>query len=429
MNAVILSIGDELVLGQSVDTNSAFLSGRLAELGLMTLYHQTVADDRAAITAAVQQACAAAEVVIISGGLGPTQDDLTRQAVADAMSVQLVLDEAALKTIAAFFTRRGRTMSDSNRVQAMHPVGTTMLANSAGTAPGIKGQLNRATFYVVPGVPREMQVMFQEHILPDLTRGACIGAAILTAKVNTFGLGESAVGELLGDLMRRDRNPVVGTTVAGGVVSVRLRCAMADPDRASKALEATRAEVERHLGAYVFGRQETDLPQATVDLLRQRRITLATAESCTGGLIGKFITDVPGSSNVFLGGWTAYSNHMKVQQLGVPSDLIEVHGAVSGPVARAMAAGAISRSGAGLGVSITGIAGPEGGSPEKPVGTIWVGLAAGGEPVDTARAVRLNLAGLDRQLLRDRAAKTVLQLIRFHLLNVPFDRIQWVVKD
>jgi nicotinamide-nucleotide amidase len=251
-------------------------------------------------------------------------------------------------------------------------------------------------------------------------------AAILTEKINTFGLGEGALAEQLGKLMDRGRNPKVGTTVSGGIVAVRVRSEFPTADQAQAEMDATITEVERLLRPYVYGRGEQTLQDATVALLRGCGATLATAESCTGGLVGKMVTDVPGSSAVYLGGFVAYANAIKVQELGVPGETLERHGAVSAPVARAMALGALRRGAADLALAVTGIAGPEGGTPAKPVGLVYVGLADRRRGSDWAQVLRLDLSwGRNREGVRDRAAKSALQVLRLHLLQVPIDQLAW----
>ncbi len=432
MQAIILAIGDELVLGQTVDTNSAWLSEQLSRLGVMTRYHQTVADDSAAIAAAITWACHEAELVIVSGGLGPTDDDLTRHGLAEAMGQTLVLHEPSVAAIEAFFARRAKPMPQANRIQAMCPVGCEVIPNSAGTAPGLKAKLDRATVYVTPGVPREMVVMWQRSIAPEVAAAAEQGSSrgvILATKVNTFGQGESAVGEMLGQLMRRDRNPKVGTTVSGGVVSVRVRSEFPTAGEAHEQLDDTVRQVEATLGSCVYGRDDETLQAAMVALLRERGLTIATAESCTGGLVGAMLTEVPGSSAVYRGGWVTYTNEMKVSQLGLDAAMIATHGAVSQPVARAMAQAALEKSGADLALGITGIAGPDGGSEGKPVGLVWVALAWR-KGVNARRseagvdALRLDLSG-DRQTIRDRAAKCALQMTRYFLIDAEWDDLLW----
>lgn len=429
MPAVILSIGDELVLGQTIDTNSAYLSGQLASMGILTLYHQTIADDQNAIAQAIRQATQAAEWVLVTGGLGPTMDDLTRQALAQAMDVPLVLDMPSLQAIEAFFAKRNRTMAQSNRIQAMCPVGATMLPNACGTAPGIKAKLLRATVYVTPGVPGEMLTMWRRSIQPEIQ--AIAGASnpaggqrtILTLKANTFGIGESTLGQMLGSLMDRNRNPTVGTTVSGGIVSVRIRSDFPQAEQARREMDRTLAQVQSVLGDFLFGIEEQTLQCSLVDLLARGDRQLVTAESCTGGMVAQAITGVPGSSAHYLGGWVTYANEMKQNELGVDAQLIACHGAVSEPVALAMANGALKQSRGDLAVSLTGIAGPGGAAPEKPVGLVWLAIAD--ERSGDSFALRLDLGQNDRAITRDRAAKSALQALRFHLLGHRPSQMTW----
>ena len=340
------------------------------------------------------------------------------------MGADLVEDAASLDRLRDFFDRLGRTMPDRNRVQATHPRGSAMILNERGTAPGIHATLHGAEVFVTPGVPSEMMHMMEGQIEPRLARFRGAAGALLTATVNTFGLGESDAAERLGDLMQRGRNPTVGTTVSGGLCRIRVRAEAPDEPAARAMLNATLDDAEERLGPVVFGRDDTSLQQAVVDTLKAKGRTVATAESCTGGLIGAVLTDVAGSSTAYLGGWVTYTNAMKTQQLGVPAELIERHGAVSEPVVLAMARGARERSGADYALSVSGVAGPGGGTDAKPVGTVWVGLST--PDGDHARLARL--VG-DRAAIRDRSAKCALQWLRLALLGEPGDAIQWFARN
>ncbi|MEM6459885.1 MAG: competence/damage-inducible protein A [Planctomycetota bacterium] len=436
MQAILLSIGDELALGQTVDTNSAWLAEQLSRLGVSTLLHETIADDRGLIAAALRWAASKADVLLVSGGLGPTEDDLTRQALADAMGVGLEEDAEALAALEKFFAERGYRMAERNKVQALCPVGAAMIPNPSGTAPGLRvtlgasgGDSGGAEVFVTPGVPREMKAMYKAAVRPAIEAmldeaGAGPRQAILTTKLNTFGLGESDAAERLGDLMARDRNPTVGTTVSEGLCSIRVRAEFSDPDEAQRQLDDTLAAVEAAVGPTAFGRDGDTLQAVTVDLLRHHNQTLSTAESCTGGMVGSLVTDVPGSSAAYLGGWVTYTNALKTSLLGVPPEVIEAHGAVSEEVVRAMAEGARQRSGADLAVSLSGVAGPGGGTPDKPVGTVWIALAtAAGTDARCARLVG------SRFSVRDRAAKCALQMVRLHLLGEGLDHIKWLAAE
>ena len=424
MRAIVLSIGDELVLGQTVDTNSAWLSQQLAAVGCAVAAHVTVADDQRAIEQAIEEAVGRCDVLIISGGIGPTEDDLTRQALAAVMHVPLELNETWLRVLHRFFEQRGRHMPEANHIQAMIPAGAAMISNSNGTAAGIDAtyvsgdQKTVCRVFVMPGVPKEMQLMFTRDVLPHVKKSTG-GAVILSRTLHTFGLGESAVAEMLGDLMRRDRNPSVGTTVSGGVVSLRVNARFESLPKAREELDQTVHACHEALGDLIFGRDEQTLQSLIVkDLVNCTPTeTVTAAESCTGGLLAKMITDVPGSSAVFRQGWVTYSNESKAELLGVPPEVIAQHGAVSEPVVRAMAVGARSRAGADYALAISGVAGPDGGTAAKPVGTVCIALADSKNV--TTRT--FNFPG-DREWVRDRSAKMALTMLRYRLLgkDMPF---------
>jgi len=444
MNAIILSVGDELVLGQTVDTNSAWLSQQLAAVGCGVLAHQTVGDDQQRTEAAIRGAVAAgADLILISGGIGPTEDDLTRQAIAAVTGGPLEVNPAWVAEMQGFFRKLGRTMPERNTVQAMIPRGADMVWNTCGTAAGIKAtvtvgieeadddggdgdpgenrgepaepRLRSATLFAMPGVPKEMKAMFARDVLPWV-RERTGGAVILSRTLHTFGLGESAVAERIGPEMMRGRNPSVGTTVAGGIVSLRINARFGSEAEARAQLEQTSAACRAALGDLVYGQDGEPLADVVARMLLAApdKPTIATAESCTGGLVAKMLTDIAGSSAYFRYGWVTYANEAKTRQLGVPEQTLIDHGAVSEPTVVAMAAGARERAGATYALSLSGIAGPGGGTPEKPVGTVWFGLA---HPAGV-QARRFVLTG-DREMIRDRAAKMALTLLRFHLLGKP----------
>jgi nicotinamide-nucleotide amidase len=408
MKGIVLAVGDELVSGQTVDTNTAWLSRELGARGVRTMAHHTVGDDRAAIAAAIRQAAQAADVVVITGGLGPTGDDLTRHALADAMGGELLTDPQALAALEERFAARGRALTDANRVQALIPAGATMIPNRLGTAPGIAAPLGGAQVFAAPGVPAEMQAMFAEQIAPRLPDG---GRIVLHRLVQTFGATESEVAARLVDLMERTGDPLVGTTAAAGLIGVRVTARGDGVPDARRRAEEVIGEIRRRLGDLVVGEGPDAMPVAVADLLRRRRQTLAAAESCTGGLIGKLLTDRPGASDFFLGGVVAYANAAKEALLGVPARTLADHGAVSEAVASAMAAGARAALGADWAVAVTGIAGPAGGTEGKPVGLVYVGLAGRDGP----RVWRHVLPGA-REVVRRRAALAALNHVRLALL-------------
>lgn len=418
MRAVILSIGDELVLGQTVDTNAAWLSAALAEIGVDVRYHLTVADDREVIAAAIAEAAGDASVVLVTGGLGPTDDDLTRDALGDLLEEPLLLDPDALELIRQHFARRKRPMSQRNEVQAMRPASTAIIPNPVGTAPGLQAEYEGASVFILPGVPSEMKAIYREHVQPQLRTlleaSGDAGRAIHTATIHTFGLGESDVANRLGrELTARDRNPLVGTTVSNGIISIRVRSTSESAEVAAEQLEQTVATVEQKLGSLVFGRDGVTLEQAVVNMLREGGRTVATAESCTGGLVAKMLTDPAGASECFLGGYVVYANAAKQRDLNVPAEMLETHGAVSEPVAACLAENAREQTEADFALSLTGVAGPGGGTEEKPVGMVWIALAERDRPTVAAAHY---FAG-DRSAVRERAAKVALNLLRRRLVE------------
>lgn len=420
MKAEIISIGHELITGQSVDTNAAWLAAQLSAVGGAVTRHVTVGDDVATLCAVIRAALASADLVVMTGGLGPTADDLTREAVAAAIGEPLEENQDALQQITAFFTRWQRPMPDSNRVQARLPRGCRVVPNPRGTAPGIAFAADKRRLFALPGVPAEMKAMFRAAILPLVTAETA-GSCTCTARLLCFGTSEARIGEAIADLMVRGRNPLIGTTASEGVISVRIHALGADPADAQQLIDADVATVRQRLGRIVFGADDDSLEAVVGRLLTERSRTVATAESCTGGLLAKRLTDVPGSSAYFLRGLVTYSNEAKTDLLGVPAALIESEGAVSDAVARAMATGCREMAGADYAIGITGIAGPAGGSPpEKPVGLVFVALA-GLARVDSKRL----LLGehLTRAEIRDRSCKIALNLLRLELLGEsPEDR-------
>ncbi len=410
MRAVVLSIGSELVSGLRLDTHSRDIARDLSALGIDVVRHVTVDDNVAAIADAMRRAADDADVIVVSGGLGPTQDDCTRHALADAMGEQLVENEEAVAHLQRWAKARGRTVSRANRVQTLLPRGARVLPNPVGTAVGIEAALGGARIFCVPGVPVEMRTMLDEQILPQLSRSAA-GRVMVVRTVRTFGLRESVVGEKLSDLMAPGRRPHVGTAVHAGIIDVHVY-ASGPRDEAEALVEADVAAVRDRLETAVFGEGHAGLEDAVAALLVERRATVAVAESCTGGLVAAKLVNVPGMSDHLLEGVVAYANASKVRTLGVDETLITEHGAVSEAVARAMAEGLRTRAAADLALGITGVAGPGGGTPEKPVGTVWMALAHS----DGTDAARRLLMG-DRAEIRERATYCALNMLRVRLLH------------
>jgi nicotinamide-nucleotide amidase len=416
LKAEIISIGSELVSGQNLDTNSQWLSRELGSLGIQTAFHTTIGDDLDDNVAVFRAAAERADLVLATGGLGPTQDDLTRDALARAAGVGLREDPESLAAIEALFARRNRTMSERNKVQALFPEGADPLPNAIGTAPGIWMSLGRATFACMPGVPSEMRMMFQEQVVPRLRQRHWIERIIVHRKISLFGRGESDIEAEALDLTARGHVPEVGITVHDATISFRIRGEGLTPEAAWSQTEETAELIRRRFGPLVLGEGTTDVADALVAELTRTGASLATAESCTGGLVAHLITAIPNVSPYYPGGVVSYSNQAKSTLIDVPSDLIQAHGAVSPEVAVAMAQGALRRFGADVAVSTTGIAGPGGGSPEKPVGLVYLGLATR----DHAESRRLEIGPEQpRDVIQSRSAKQALNWVRLTLQSWP----------
>jgi nicotinamide-nucleotide amidase len=412
MIAEIISVGSELTSGQNLDTNSQWLSRRLAEIGLPVHYHTTVADDLDANVEVFRTAARRAGLVLATGGLGPTQDDLTREALAKAAGVALLVDEPSLAHIREMFAQRGRAMPERNSVQAMIPAGGEPIPNDRGTAPGVWMRIGNALVAAMPGVPSEMFAMFESQVKPRLLVIGFGGGVLVQRKINCFGVGESALEEKLLDLTRRGHVPEVGITVSDAVISLRILARAATAAAAQAQIEPVERTIRERLGELVFGVEGEDLEDAVARLLSEKRQTLATAESVTAGHVASRLARVPGISDWLRGGIVAYQNAAKINLLGVPADLIREHGAVSAQVAEAMAIGARTRLGTDLAVSTTGLAGPGGATRDKPIGMVYVGLAhAGG-----VRSISFNWSGT-RTEVQSRAARLALNLVRLHLLK------------
>ena len=413
MKAEIISIGTELTSGRNLDTNSQWLSQRLAALGVPVRFHTTLADDFEENLAALRVARGRAALVLLTGGLGPTQDDLTREVLAALAGVELVLHQPSLDFIRELFASRRREMPERNRVQALFPAGSEPLPNPRGTAPGIWMDLGDCLFVAMPGVPYEMYGMFEDEVLPRLRRRLSHdGEVILERKLNTFGLGESAVEEKVLDLTRRGHVPEVGITASEGIIALRIFGRGRSTAEAQAQIAPVEAVIRERLGDALFGVDDEELYDVVARMLLEQRRTVAVAESLTGGLVTAQLARIPGISASLLGGVVAYANEAKVSLLGVPGELLAEHGAVSGPVAEAMAAGVRQRLGADLAVSTTGIAGPGGATPTKPVGLVYIGLASS----DGVRSWRVDWFG-SRQEIQNRAARSALNALRLKLLG------------
>ncbi|MEM7139086.1 MAG: competence/damage-inducible protein A [Myxococcota bacterium] len=381
MTAAVLSIGTELTRGELINSNAAWLSEELTKLGFDVVEHATVDDDLDRIVAVIRRFSEVHRVVVCTGGLGPTTDDLTTEAVARALGVTLVRNERVVDEIREKFKAFGRVMPESNAKQGDFPDGADVLPNDIGTAPGFGVALGQARMFFVPGVPREMRHIFAESISPAIASLA--ERRTHQIHLRSFGITESGVGQALGDLEREHEGLTLGYRASFPEIEVKVHVRAGSPEEAEARASSIAQEVERRLGHAVFGGREDSFPAVVGGVLRDRGLTLAVAESCTGGRVGEMLTRVPGSSDYLLLDAVVYANAAKEAVLGVDPATLEEHGAVSAETAAAMAEGALRVVDADMAVSITGIAGPSGGTEEKPVGTVWFGLARRGAPTVT----------------------------------------------
>ena len=418
MNVEVVTIGDELLLGFTVDTNAAHLARELAAAGIGIARRSTVGDAPDEIAKAVREALDRTGAVITTGGLGPTSDDLTKPSIAAIFGRAMKFDDAVWEELKARWKtyRWTGTIPESNKQQAMIPEGAVILVNRHGSAPGIWLEDERKRWVaMLPGVPREMRGMLADELLPRL-RARATGTPVVVASrtLRTIGIGESALADLLGPLAKGPEGLPLAYLPSVEGTDLRLTTRDASATDAERRLDAGAAELRTVLGAYVYGEGKADLAEVVLDLLRSRGLKLAVAESCTGGMLGARITAIAGSSDTMLGGVIAYANAVKEEQLGVSRETLQAHGAVSEETAREMATGVRDRLGAQVGVSITGIAGPGGGTPEKPVGTVCMAVATGG----AVRAVKVQMLG-DRDEIRRRSAQAALNLVRRVLTETP----------
>jgi len=410
MRAEIIATGSELLSGGVVDTNSVFLAEELLEIGIETSFKTIVGDDEKDMEDAVRTARERVDVILVTGGIGPTEDDITRKALARVLKKRLVLSDDALKAVKAVFKAKGKEYPAANDRQALIPAGARLLRNPVGVAPGFTLVEDGKFVAVLPGVPAEMQAMFLEGLRPALEEHFG-GKAVIRRKVlHTCGLSESKVNELIQDILKQKR-PAMGLTARDTGVDIRIVAHEGSGARSRSTMERIEAEVRKKLGDAIYGVDGQDMEEVVGALLTQRKRTLAVAESCTGGLISGRITNIAGSSAYFERGVVVYSNAAKTELLGVPADRIERYGAVSREVAKAMAQGMRERAKTDLGLAVTGIAGPSGGTPEKPVGLVYIALAT----IDGVTVSEDRFLGT-RSQVRQRTAQMAMDMVRRYLI-------------
>ena len=404
----LIAVGTELLLGQLTDTNTPHIERRLAEIGVDVRGTHAVGDNRERIAETIREVLARRDGAIVTGGLGPTVDDLTKEAACDALGIGTELYEPALRQMEAFFARIGREMRPNNRKQAELPTGSIPLENPFGTAPGFVAFNGDGRFVAcMPGVPHEMKPMLANALVPLLVSRFGMQGGIHTRVLHTIGIGESEIDHRIDDLFRSSENPKIAVLAHGSRADVKIMAKSAGAAEARAMIAPLDAEIRRRLNGYVYGADDETIESAVLSLLQQRKWMAATAESCTGGRIAAALTSVPGASANVAGGIVAYDNAVKTSLLDVNGSIIERDGAVSESVALAMARGARERLNADIALSTTGIAGPSGGSPEKPVGLVYIAV----DDVDgNSRAWHVQLRG-DRETIQSRAATYALGLL------------------
>jgi nicotinamide-nucleotide amidase len=413
MKAEIIAVGSELLTPDRVDTNSLFLTAHLNRLGVEVTRKTIVGDELAALRNAFSEAMDRVELVIASGGLGPTEDDRTREAVADLLERKLARDPAVMTRIEARFRQLGRTMSEVNARQAMVPEGATVLENDRGTAPGLWLEARGKIVILLPGPPHELKAMFSAQVEPRLER-LSTGVRLVARELRVAGMGESDVDQRIAPIYTRHSDVQTTILAAPGEIQIHLRAWTADIPAAESVLQQIQESIVLALGEAVFTTAGESMEEVVARDLTMRQATIATAESCTGGLLAERLTRISGSSAYFLGGVVSYSNTLKSAWVDVPAEIIESRGAVSPEVAVALADGIRRRTGATIGVGITGIAGPTGGTPEKPVGTVHVAIA----DVSGSKERGVRYPG-ERDRIRWQASQTALDLVRRYFLYAP----------
>ena len=410
--AELIAVGTELLLGNIANTDAQMISQGLSQLGINVYYHTVVGDNPQRVRQAVDIARGRADILITTGGLGPTCDDLTKVAVAQAFGKELVYHEPSAQRIRERFAQRGTPVTENNFQQAMVPEGCTVLDNDWGTAPGVAFQADGTHVLMLPGPPRECAMMFRHRALPYLQQLA--DGVIASRTVKTFGIGESAAEALLRDLMNALHNPTLAPYAKPTGTELRITAHAPTREEALRLIAPVEEQVKAILGDKVIGVDVDSLEEVCFALLKDRGLTVGTAESCTGGLLAKLLTDLPGSSAVFRGGVVSYTNGVKAGLLGVPQDLLDRYGAVSPQVARAMAQGARRVLGCDLAVSTTGVAGPDRDDRGNPIGLVYLGLAWG----DQCRVTEFRAGPVERERVRRQAAQTALDLLRRHLTGL-----------
>lgn len=406
----LISVGTEILLGDILNTDAQFLSIELARLGISVIHQSTVGDNRERLLAQLKEAADRSDIIILSGGLGPTPDDLTKEVCCEFFGKKMFLHEPTVEKIKTYFSTKGMEMAQNNLKQAMLPKDCVIFPNDNGTAPGMAIEKDGVHILVLPGPPRELKPMFRNCAVPYLMQFS--DRIIVSHNIRTFGIGESLMAERVNDLFDAE-NPTVAPYAKDGEALLRVTAMARTKEEAENLCEPVINEIKSRLDGFVYGVDYTCIEEAVIEKLKEKHMKVATAESCTGGLIAKRITDVPGASDVFDCGIISYANEIKHRVLGVSEDDLNKYGAVSEPVARQMAQGALKVSGADIAVSVTGIAGPDSDSTNKPVGLVYIGLA----DRDNVWVRELRTSRKDRSYNRYVSASNALNMIRLYIDN------------
>ncbi|SIT67062.1 competence/damage-inducible protein A [Edaphobacillus lindanitolerans] len=406
MKAEIIAVGSELLLGQINNTNARYISSGLAEIGVDVHFQTVVGDNAARLEDAIRIAEDRADLLIFTGGLGPTKDDLTKETIARHAGKQLVYDDAALRSITAWFERAGRTMTDNNRKQALVLDGSTVLENRHGMAPGMLASSDGRHYLLMPGPPKEMEPMFTEQAKPLIARLAGEGGRILSRVLRFYGIGEAELEHRLSDLLDRQTNPTLAPLASDGEVTIRMTAKTESREEAVALLDRSESEIRKIAGEYIYGYDDETLPSKAASMLIGHNLTIAAAESLTAGLFMSELAEQPGISAAMAGGVVTYTAEAKTAQLGIPADFLEEHGVVSEETAAAMASSVLAKFSTDFGVGLTGAAGPDphGGQPG---GTVWIAIARRGGTMETKK---LLLSGM-RNTNRIRAVKSALHTL------------------
>lgn len=411
MRAEIITVGTEILLGDIVNTNSQYLAKELADLGVEVYYQGTVGDNEERLLQSLEESLNRSDMVITTGGLGPTKDDLTKETAAKFFNQELVLDERSWNKIEIYFNKLGRVPTENNKKQAYFPKDAIILENSNGTAPGAILRKGKKTIIVLPGPPREMKQMFEESVKPYLKN---LTNEILVSKILRFyGIGESSLEEEIIDIIKEQSNPTVAPYAKDTEVTLRITAKATSKEEAINLINPVVHKIQDRVGSYMYSEGDISLEDTVAEILVNKNLTISVAESCTGGMVSSHLINYPGISSVFMEGCVTYSNEAKMKSLGVKKETLDKFGAVSEETAREMAEGIAKRHNTNIGLSTTGIAGPEGGSEEKPVGLVYFGIYINGKII-----VKRYVFNGNRQQIRLRATKTILNDLRLELINI-----------